>query len=402
MGSRHKSKIEDSRISVFCTIYPPPYFGGAEGVTQSFVELIDSDVNIIKVHSLELRKQENLNVGRNTTITFHKCLNICHPILVEEKNKGVKVVWHILEQFSILNLIRTVIILLREKPDLVITHNLDGWGFSPWIASKLLRIPSLHYTHDFGSICLSKTTWRARRGACKSICNICKIRPIFSKLFMPRLVIVNSHSLLERIKLLAPEVTKTRITRTIYPLSEDLLKSKAKKPGSSYLIGYIGRISHEKGVEMLLQTCQRMELPVLVAGEGQAKYLEELKKRYPCADFIGQVNKSEYFSMIDINVVPSLWSEPFGRVSIEALLHGVRLIVSDQGGLKEAASLITNDFKVFECSSQESLTAAISQTLSEINMGYEFDWKSRKKDFRKLYGENSKLYLKIVNEILSK
>ena len=46
---------------------------------------------------------------------------------------------------------------------------------------------------------------------------------------------------------------------------------------------------------------------------------------------------AEIFRGTRVLLVPSVWEEPFGRVATEALLNGVPPIVSDRGGLAEAA-----------------------------------------------------------------
>jgi glycosyltransferase involved in cell wall biosynthesis len=46
---------------------------------------------------------------------------------------------------------------------------------------------------------------------------------------------------------------------------------------------------------------------------------------------------AEIFRGTRVLLVPSVWAEPYGRVAAEALLNGVPPIVSDRGGLPEAA-----------------------------------------------------------------
>ena len=46
----------------------------------------------------------------------------------------------------------------------------------------------------------------------------------------------------------------------------------------------------------------------------------------------------DYFAETRVLVAPSVWAEPFGRIAPEALFNGVPPIVSDRGGLPEAAN----------------------------------------------------------------
>jgi glycosyltransferase involved in cell wall biosynthesis len=47
---------------------------------------------------------------------------------------------------------------------------------------------------------------------------------------------------------------------------------------------------------------------------------------------------AEFFRGTRVLLAPSVWDEPFGRVAAEALLNGVPPVVSDRGGLPEAAN----------------------------------------------------------------
>lgn len=54
-------------------------------------------------------------------------------------------------------------------------------------------------------------------------------------------------------------------------------------------------------------------------------------------------DREELFSSIDILIAPSVWTEPFGRVSVEAIRSGIPALVSNVGGLPET---VDNDFIV--------------------------------------------------------
>jgi glycosyltransferase involved in cell wall biosynthesis len=52
----------------------------------------------------------------------------------------------------------------------------------------------------------------------------------------------------------------------------------------------------------------------------------------PAVDDLDQL-----FSQVRVLVVPSLWGEAFGQIVVEAMLRGVPVLVSDQGGLPESS-----------------------------------------------------------------
>jgi glycosyltransferase involved in cell wall biosynthesis len=109
--------------------------------------------------------------------------------------------------------------------------------------------------------------------------------------------------------------------------------------GRSFDIGYIGRLHATKGIEELISavvTLRRggLRVRLLVAGTGNQEYEAYLRGLDPDPDtvFAGFLDKTEFFNRVRFCVVPSVWFEPFGRVFIEALHHGVPVIGSDRCG----------------------------------------------------------------------
>lgn len=109
--------------------------------------------------------------------------------------------------------------------------------------------------------------------------------------------------------------------------------------GRPFDVGFIGRLHPTKGIEELLSavaTLRRsgIRLRLLVAGSGNPEYEAYLKGLDPDGDtvFAGFLDKVEFFRQVRFCVVPSVWFEPFGRVFVEALHHGVPVIGSNRCG----------------------------------------------------------------------
>lgn len=84
---------------------------------------------------------------------------------------------------------------------------------------------------------------------------------------------------------------------------------------------YVGRVSHEKGIEDFL----RLDLPgtKVVVGDGPAR--GELQTRYPAVKFLGFRNGAELakeYAAADVFVFPSR-TDTFGLVMIEAMACGI-------------------------------------------------------------------------------
>jgi glycosyltransferase involved in cell wall biosynthesis len=112
-------------------------------------------------------------------------------------------------------------------------------------------------------------------------------------------------------------------------------------PGSRRNLLYSGRLSPEKGVDLLLDawagTSADAELHIV--GEGPlADDVQAAARADPRIVSWGQVPGGEVASHIDrarAVVMPSVWREPFGRAAAEALAHGRPVITTGRGASAE-------------------------------------------------------------------
>lgn len=119
---------------------------------------------------------------------------------------------------------------------------------------------------------------------------------------------------------------------------------------STLNIGYLGRISEEKGLENIIVASEKLNLKninhkIKFAGNNKdnrfKKYINKLSnmsKKNKNIEFIGSINESDkkiFFESIDVFILPSINSfEAFGIVQIEAMLHGVPVIASNLKGVR--------------------------------------------------------------------
>jgi len=125
------------------------------------------------------------------------------------------------------------------------------------------------------------------------------------------------------------------------PRTQGLGAGKAGENGKNLkVVGYVGRLVQEKGIEVLLEAWKGVEEKIpeavlLIAGSGTPEYEKELKKRAGArVRFLGPVaDPRPVYVVSDLVVVPSLWEEPFGLIPLEAVACGTLPLVSDRGFL---------------------------------------------------------------------
>jgi glycosyltransferase involved in cell wall biosynthesis len=116
--------------------------------------------------------------------------------------------------------------------------------------------------------------------------------------------------------------------------------ARRDRSGEPFTLGYIGRITPEKNVEMLIELEKGLlaagvpEFRIAVVGQGHSEPL--LRQALQCGDFPG-VLKGEplarAFANLDLFIFPSE-TDTFGNVVLEALASGVPALVTDKGGPK--------------------------------------------------------------------
>jgi glycogen(starch) synthase len=121
------------------------------------------------------------------------------------------------------------------------------------------------------------------------------------------------------------------------------------------LLFFIGRITHEKGLQVLLRAMPRIladhpDLRLLVAGKNCNKmwplaYELNVERAVDFLGFISDAERDNIYQVADGAVFPSLY-EPFGIVALEAMAMDCNVIASDVGGLGEVVKHLDNGLTV--------------------------------------------------------
>lgn len=158
----------------------------------------------------------------------------------------------------------------------------------------------------------------------------------------------------------------------------DILKSKKEKCSKLATIGFIGRISPEKGLDLLLESVMEVNkikdihIKLIIAGDASSKYATQLRDKYKKLEieWLGWVdtkNLTEVYNQIDMLVVPSI-SYDNGPITImEAIATKTPVIVSNNETLMTYLQNIQIEH-TFKSGSSKSLTKLILKYVKDPDM----------------------------------
>ncbi len=125
-----------------------------------------------------------------------------------------------------------------------------------------------------------------------------------------------------------------RKSKVIYPGVSLEYFAKQKPQKENYFL-VVSRLSPYKKVDLVVETFNKLELPLVVIGEGeQKKYLQKIAGK--TVKIIGWQNEKkvrEYYQKARAFIFPAL--DDFGLTMIEAMSQGTPVIALKQGGAKE-------------------------------------------------------------------
>ncbi len=321
-------------------------------VSLSPRRLPTAEINGVRVHYLEL-KNLYWAFGRDNP-----------PIL--------KPLWHAIDTYNPFAGRELGRLLDQERPSLVHTHNVAGFSVAVWSQVKARHIPLVHHLNDYYLIC-PRSMFKTQNN-CERVCRTCSAyglpRRRMSNLVDAALAL--SQFVLRRHEAFG-YFSRTPIRQVVYPgyrrRSVPCVDSGSPRDVNPkrVSIGYLGRLHPSKGVESVLHALSRLpseRWEMRIAGKGAPRYEAHLKERFalPNVTYLGLVEPEELLTKIDVLVVPSLWHEPFGMVTIEAYAHGVPVIGSRRGGLTEIIKPSETGF-LFDPDSSEDLEKTLRQLL---------------------------------------
>lgn len=286
------------------------------------------------------------------------------------------------------------------RPDVaLVQHYLRKLSPSVLVALKEARVPIVVRLSDFGMVCPETNMLRDAQ-----VCRRCVTHGLFSSV---RFKCVQGSLGVSAVAcaslwfarwrkyfdLVDCFVTPSEILReemiaggydpahiAVLPTFVELPRSDAMPPRGRRII-YVGRLSREKGVEILIDGYERMrqtpdlsDVKLWIVGGGDPAYESTLKAhaaRTGCpVEFLGPVPADEVPELLAgslLSVVPSVCYENLPNSILESLAAGTPVVASDLGSMREAL-LDTNAGLLFRPGDPADLGSKLSSLLHQPDL----------------------------------
>lgn len=132
---------------------------------------------------------------------------------------------------------------------------------------------------------------------------------------------------------------------------------------------FVGRLSVEKGLGVLLDAWKQLEhpIPLKIVGNGpMSELVTDAVERIPGVEWLGRKSLPEVYDLMgnaSFLVFPSEWYETFGRVAIEAFARGTPVIAADIGAITELVTPYKTGLH-FKASDPKDLAAQVEWAIS--------------------------------------
>lgn len=254
---------------------------------------------------------------------------------------------------------KTLTRFLREvKPDIVHVHNVFPLiTTSVYDACRDCGVPVVQTLHNFRTICPGALFLRKEK-VCEECLHghafraglyRCYRGSLFGSLAVGRMVEYHRKRGTWREKvdcfIALTDFARDKFVQAGFPSAKIAVKPNflnsepmTGKGEGGYAL-FVGRLSQEKGIKVLLAAWERLagKIPLKIVGDGPlAPQVVRGVERIPAMEWLGQRSRTEVLSLMNnamVLVFPSIWYEGFPMSIVEAFSVGLPVIAGDLGSM---------------------------------------------------------------------
>ncbi len=338
------------KIAIVSSLFPPYSIGGAEQLVSDLalaLHRLGHQVDVISTcrrRDLESRRYRTDN-WEGIRVWRIAPSNVYWRFDRERRPPSglIRALWHAVDLWnpSIIRPVREI--LDRIQPDVVNTHNLDGFSPAVWVAIGSRARYVVHTLHDYHLLCPRATMQRRNGAICEDLCRFCRAYARYNRLFQrhvsalvaPAAAIADYH---KRAGWLVPAsvVIRSGVDTGGGPQAQ-------VETDVPLRVLFLSRLEREKGCETLLAVMERFRgasgIEFHVAGRGSYEpRLSQAVSRIPNAywhGFVTGMHKHDLFLESDVYLQLSECRENAPLGLIEAQNYGLYVVGTRAGGIPE-------------------------------------------------------------------
>jgi glycosyltransferase involved in cell wall biosynthesis len=325
-----------------------------------------------------------LEGGEDTVVSQElDLLGQCQKVelLCFQNQSGIKGLGQFLSSIWNLAAARKVAAKIKDfKPDIVHVHNWH-FGIGPLVFRTVsqLGIPIVHTVHNYRLLCPSAILLNEGKLFTKSLQQAFPWQAVRNKVYRSSAIltfwlafVVWFHKKIGTWKKIDAYICLTPFAVEVFQQSNfGVLKEKfIVKPNfrtapivdnkfaeESHFL-FVGRLSEEKGIDVLLEAFKELPFLIRIAGEGPLKVLvEKASKQFSNISYLGSLSSEEIVTELQKTqalIFPSVWYEGMPMTIIEAFSVSTPIIASNLGAMNSMISHEQNGFH-FESSNVNDL-----------------------------------------------
>ncbi|MDP2630187.1 MAG: glycosyltransferase [Candidatus Uhrbacteria bacterium] len=366
------------KILMIASLYRPYSRGGAEVVFNSIVDELKKshDVSVASitpfkgVRSLIPRMTEEDGVR-----VYRFCpLNVFSFVNIMKQPMAVRLAWHVIDMFNIHSFFAIRSVINKEKPDIVMTHNLKGIGYTVPVAIRSCRVPHIHTVQDLqliypvGTLLFGEESARINTNFFVTVYTAaCKM------LFGSPTIIVFASDFLRHYYTKRSFFKRSKIVQ----LSNPIFLNKNPDEGNDsrkitrpFTFSFFGQLEKHKGILFLIDAFKkwkRDDVRLLIGSRGSLQ--AEVKRRIaddPRMEYMGFIEDLPIFlKSVHYAIMPSLCYENSPMITFENLAVGTPVIVSRIGGAAEPIRDGVNGF-IFTPGDERSLIETLERAIDAV------------------------------------
>lgn len=331
------------KIMIFNTLYFPYRIGGAEVSVQLLAEELALQGHKVRVVSLTEGDEREVTMLNGVEIIKLPLSNVYWPFSNENKSFLKKAIWHLFDYLNVKMYFKALKEIKAFSPDIVHTNNISGFSVLVWKAVKKCKVRLIHTSRDYYLFHPNSTLFRHGQTMSlkdKSIIFWSAIKRVYSRNVDEYVGI--SHFIQKQ-----HYDNSFFIRGSHHVIYNSVSKIESDKVGDIKRIGFIGRLSTEKGFDVFCNIAgeYKRKYSFIAAGnfvnDVEKQSLMELANKADVS-MKGFMKLEDFLNQVDAVVLPVRWNEPFGRTVVECVLADKLVLTNPVGAMTELSMLLPN------------------------------------------------------------